>query len=169
MELLRGPGRKVSGKNVALRTNASYSGWVGLIRNFNCHALFFSVGASSVAATITGLDTLRRWLCCFQQQRYIVRPSRILFHCTINLIFCSYRNSTAYIPQRAELFWFPHWCVLITGPFVFICSLLHLLIGKWFTGILVSFRLHFITLPCNLPIFLLSLAKLILMWYLLQH
>lgn len=39
--------------------------------------------------------------------------------------------------QRADLLWFPHWCVLIVGPFLYLCSVLHLIVGRFFTGIFV--------------------------------
>lgn len=40
---------------------------------------------------------------------------------------------------RASLDWFPHWCIVIVGPFVYICTLVHLFIGRFFTGIFTKF------------------------------
>ena len=39
---------------------------------------------------------------------------------------------------RADLYWFPHWCVLIVGPFTFLCTAIHLIVARSFTGIFVS-------------------------------
>lgn len=39
---------------------------------------------------------------------------------------------------RADLLWFPHWVVLIVGPFVFLCTVIHLIVGRAFTGVFVS-------------------------------
>lgn len=41
--------------------------------------------------------------------------------------------------QRASLLWFPHWCVLIVGPVLFICTAIHLIVGRFFTGVFAKF------------------------------
>ena len=40
--------------------------------------------------------------------------------------------------HRADIDLFPYWCFLITGPVLFVNTIIHLVIGRWFTGILVS-------------------------------
>ena len=42
--------------------------------------------------------------------------------------------------HRAEVDWFPYWCFLITAPFLYVATFLHLLIGRWYTGIFVSYK-----------------------------
>ena len=51
---------------------------------------------------------------------------------------CPNISYLAISPQRASLYWFPHWVVVIVGPFLYTITILHLVFAKWFTGLPVS-------------------------------
>ena len=139
MEVLRGPGRKVRKKHCV--RYPSLREWVGLTRKFFNACLFVFSSWLFQSCYFLYWDGYSMWLGLQLSTTEIISKNANNNYNSqvINFMLCSYRNSTQAVPHRAELFWFPHWCVLIAGPFVFICSFLHLLIGRWFTGIFVSF------------------------------
>lgn len=63
----------------------------------------------------------------------------------------NYSNATGYtvtvdadptLPERrADIDFFPLWCFLIVAPFLYINNFIHLIVGRWFTGL----SNHFLT------------------------
>lgn len=51
---------------------------------------------------------------------------------------CTNVSSLSMPPQRASLYWFPHWVMVVIAPFLYFNIIIYLAFPKWFTEIPVK-------------------------------